>query len=179
MINIWGIRGIKMTKFSKEFKESLVLKVLGGAKQSIRSVATEAKVGVSSLHQWVQDVKISGGIPAESVNKRSCDWSPAEKFNAVVESLSLKNEEINHYCRGKGIYSSQLAQWKLDFMSDKEITPSSKQVASELKTLRAQNKQLQRELHRKEKALAEASALLLLKKKADLIWEAAEDDLSQ
>src|SRR6185312_9706168 len=105
-----------------------------------------------SLHKWVQNAKISGGIlgaaTTESVNKRLADWSQAEKFNAVVESLSLKAEEMNHYCRQKGIYSSQLAQWKLDFMSD-EVTPSSKQVASELKTLRAQNKQLQRELHRK------------------------------
>lgn len=168
-----------MRGFSKEFKDSLVSKVLSNAKCSIRSVAKEANVGISSLHKWVQDAKDAGNVPknlSEPINKRPCEWSQAEKFNVVAQSLSLKNEELNHYCRQQGIYSSQLAQWKLELMSDREATLTSKQMASELKALRLQNKELQRELHRKEKALAEASALLLLKKKVDLLWEVVEDD---
>lgn len=172
-----------MTKYSKEFKESLVLKILAGPKQSIRAVASEAKVGISSLHGWVQAAKkaapfalLAGNVTA---NKRAVDLSLEEKFHLVTESVSLQNEELNHYCRQKGIFKTQLEQWKLAFMTDKEESTSSKKMAAELKQLRLQNKQLQQELHRKDRALAEAAALLILKKKADLIWPVSEDDLLQ
>jgi len=42
--------------------------------------------------------------------------------------------------------------------------------------MKAKNKKLESELRRKDKALAEASALLILKKKANLIWGESEDD---
>lgn len=169
-----------MTKFSKEFKDSLVSKVLYKPGRSIRSVALEAQVGVSSLHKWVHEAE--GGMTNGPLNqdgqieKRPIDWSMAQKFQAIMGSITLNNEEINHYCRQQGIYKSQLEQWKLDFMSDKEPTRLPKQHANELKMLRDQNKQLTRELNRKEKALAEVAALLVLKKKADAIWPVNEDD---
>lgn len=166
--------------FSKEFKESLIAKVLTEPRRSIRSVAREAQVGISSLHKWVHDSQnLSNGTfatPNPKVNRPE-DWSAKQRFEAVIASETMTNEELNQYCRQQGLYKAQLERWKLDFMTDKASTLS-KQQASELKALRAQNKQLQRELHRKEKALAEVSALLVLKKKADLIWPVTEDDSS-
>lgn len=169
-----------MVKFSRELKESLVAKILNEPKQSIRSVALESGVGISSLHGWVQKAKEGVGskksLMDETIDRCPQEWSSAQRLEAVIESGSLSEEELHHYCRRQGIYKSQLDQWKQDIMSVKEPSDSVKKLTSELKALRDENKQLQRELNRKEKALVEASALLLLKKKADLIWPVNEDD---
>ena len=50
------------------------------------------------------------------------------------------------------------------------------QHAQALKKLQAENRALKKDLLRKDKALAETSALLILKKKADLIWGDFEED---
>lgn len=168
-----------MTKFAKDFKVSLVSKVLSTPSRSVRSIAAEANVGKSTLHKWVYAAKNQHGIKANNLAvdvKRPCDWLAAQRLQAVIESAPLDGEALNRYCRGQGIYKHQLTQWKQTFMSDKESTQLSKQQLNELKVLREQNKQLRRDLLRKEKALAEASALLILKKKADLIWPVSEVD---
>jgi transposase len=167
-----------MTKFSNEFKDALVTKVLGESMRSIRSVAKEAQVGISSLHKWVHEAKAKAGeasIIARHVSESSTSWSSAKKLQAVIETASLTDDAINRYCRQQGLYKNQLEQWKLEFMSERD--QSAKETANELKALRAKNKQLQRELQRKEKALAEASALLLLKKNLDQLWSVDEDNI--
>jgi len=47
--------------------------------------------------------------------------------------------------------------------------------AGQMKALKEENKQLSKELRRKDKALAEAAALLVLKKKVDEYWDLKED----
>jgi transposase-like protein len=170
-----------MAKFSSEFKESLVAKVIVEPKRSIRSVANEAQVGVSSLHKWVHDtIRKTSSTHADSsslIGTSSTNWSLANKLQAVIETASLSDDAKNRYCRQQGLYKNQLDQWKLEFMSKQDR--SAKEMTNELKTLRMQNKQLQRELQRKEKALAEASALLLLKKNLDHLWSVSEDNSAQ
>lgn len=162
-----------MRRYPKEFKEALVNKVVGEPKRSMRSVAAEAQISIASLHKWVH--QNNDYIKTEPI-QRPCDWTAAQKFEVILGGAALDNEALNHYCRQQGLYRSQLEQWKKDFMTDKDITSLSKQQLHELKKLREQNKQLQRELYRKEKALAEVSALLVLKKKADSLWPVHEDE---
>jgi transposase-like protein len=167
-----------MTKFSNEFKDALVEKVIGEPMRSMRSVAKEARVGISSLHKWVHDTKAKAGeanIIARHVSESPTSWSLAKKLKAIIETSSLTDDAINRYCRQQGLYKNQIEQWKLEFMSERDN--SAKETANELKSLRAKNKQLQRELQRKEKALAEASALLLLKKNLDQLWLVDEDNI--
>ena len=57
-----------------------------------------------------------------------------------------------------------------------ESTTKKQDNLSELRALRIENKQLKKEVTRKNSALAEATALLILKKKADLIWGEPEDE---
>ena len=75
----------------------------------------------------------------------------------------------------QGIYAHHLDEWRDDFMTSKKDDLSIKHK-SELKLLKNQIKQLTQELNRKEKALAETAALLVLKKKANLIWGEDEAD---
>ena len=133
-----------MTRFSKEFKDFLVKKLLSGT-HSLRSVATEAEVGISTLHKWAQDAKKLTTTEMANISpgteKRPCEWNAAKRFEAVIESVSLSDEELNRYCRQQGIYKTQLEQWKLDCMSDKESSLSAKKMLNELKVLRSENKQ--------------------------------------
>ena len=92
-----------------------------------------------------------------------------------MATASLDESTLGAYCREQGIYSFQLKTWKEAFMSHNS-TEKKQTESTELRALRAEVKALKKELHRKDKALAETSALLILKKKASLIWGEPGDD---
>lgn len=163
-----------MATYSQEFKESLVSKVLNNPTQSMSEIARQSQISVSTLHTWVQKAK-QRTEPTEST-KDAVSWTPERRFQALLETANLSGDNINQYCRQQGLYKQQLEQWRKEFMSQPSEDKNQKQQLSELKRLREENKQLQRDLRRKEKALAETSALLVLKKKADLIWPVDEED---
>ena len=102
------------------------------------------------------------------------DISLSSRFEHLVATASLDEAAISIYCREKGIYSFQLTQWKEAFMM--KNSTEKQENTEELKALRIENKQLKQEVRRKDTALAEATALLILKKKAALIWGEIGDD---
>ena len=103
----------------------------------------------------------------------STDWTPAQRLLGLQESHGLGEEALNGWCRERGIFAHDLTQWRTDFC-DLSAAASKREESEELRQLRLANMQLQRDLNRKEKALAEAAALLVLQKKYRALW-AAED----
>jgi transposase-like protein len=101
--------------------------------------------------------------------------STEDRFNHLIAVSSLNDTQISAYCRQHGIFKFQLNNWKESFMSTSQ-NHKNRENMSELKLLRAENKKLKQELNRKESALAEAAALLVLQKKTALIWGAKEED---
>lgn len=99
----------------------------------------------------------------------------SEQLNHILATHKLDELSLGKYCRENGIYTHQLTKWREEIMVAPKSVKGNVQQA-ELKKLKEENKKLQKELRRKEKALAEASALLIMKKKADLIWGDNEDD---
>lgn len=97
-------------------------------------------------------------------------WSREHRLEALLETHSLSEEELGKWCRERGLHTHHLKQWRQDLAS--ESSPSD----AEAKALRQENRELKKDLRRKEKALAETSALLVLKKKAAAIWGENEDD---
>lgn len=161
---------------SQELKESLVRKVLENPEKSLSEIARNAHISKSTLYSWVSRAKgtTQHSLPAVHSTTQTVSWSSEQRFQVLMDTSSLSGEELNQYCREKGLYKQQLTQWQHDFMNSSD--DKKKQQAKELQQLRKQNKALQRELRRKEKALAETTALLVLKKKADCIWGGNEDD---
>ncbi len=100
--------------------------------------------------------------------KRPQDWSAEEKFEVVVEAATVPEEELGAFLRRKGLHEAQLNEWRQMVLSGlgKRSSRSAKARTPEARRVR----ELERELARKDKALAEASALLVLKKKAAAIW---------
>jgi hypothetical protein len=98
-------------------------------------------------------------------------WSARDKFAAVLEAAALNETDLAEYCRTKGIYPEQLLQWrKACERANDWDRENSRRLKSEKKADGQRIRQLERELNRKEKALAETAALLVLQKKAQAIW---------
>ena len=79
----------------------------------------------------------------------------------------MSGEALQAWCRESGLFPHHLTDWKAAFCAGIK-TPTSPR---EIRVLKEENELLKRELTRKEKALAEAAALLILQKKCRALWE--------
>ena len=113
---------------------------------------------------------------ATKQKKKSKDkrWSAKDKLRIVMEAEDLSDEELGGFLRREGVHSRQLEQWReAVHAAFGERSPESRRQAQ---ADRKRIQQLECELRRKEKALAEAAALVWLKKKAQEIWGDEDDD---
>jgi transposase len=169
------MKGDDMKKtYAEDFMRSVVSKALSNPNTTTRQIAKEVGIAPSTVYGWVR--KYGGGIKGlKTARSASGDWTLEERFNMLLETANLSQEACSAYCRQRGIYQHQLTQWREAFMQPKIEAKHSQELA-ELKALRAENKALKKELNRKDKALAETSALLILKKKAAFLWGEEEED---
>jgi transposase-like protein len=161
-----------MTRYSPEFKEQVVRKMMPPNNQSVASIHRESGISAPSLYAWKRQFQERGCVvPAKT--SQPDGWDNKAKLAAVIESALMNEAERSIYCRERGLYVEQLDAWKAAFEqvdgAGTGISPA--MLAAERKKTRA----LEKELHRKEKALAEAAALLTLSKKARAIWGTDED----
>jgi len=174
-------------KFSQSFKIQAVKKALGRSDvTSLREVAGSLEVAPSTLHKWIKLSKAqklesfsndeSLGLDQMIKEKRPQDWSQEDKLQLMITCGSLDENEISELCREQGIYPHHLKQWKSDFVGGNQPNNQVKNN-SEIKNLKLENKELKKELNRKDRALAETAALLVLKKKVHSIWGNEEDSL--
>lgn len=169
-------------RFNQSFKIQAVEKALNRSEvTTLNDVASSLGIGCSTLNKWIVkarnqefDIVPPDEISRMTQDKRPQDWTLEERLNMVVACASLSDEKLSEYCREQGVYPHHVKQWKLDFVSGNQ--PKEKVVSpSELKILRQENKTLKKELNRKDKALAETAALLVLQKKVSAIWGNEED----
>lgn len=162
-----------MTILSLEAKEAIVCKALNRGGKSLDTIAIENNIGSSTLSKWMKLKR--EGKPLIREQRGRAGHGHRSPLNHLLESHNLDEHDLNAYCRENGIYQFQLQEWKAKLMQQPEDLepPISKNA---LKALRKENFALKRELRKKDKALAEAAALLILKKKAGLIWGEDEED---
>lgn len=164
-----------MQKISNSAKQAIVEKALSRGERSLDEIAKSHNIGRSTLTKWLSYYRKYGTIVKQNNLKSSNDCSLSDKFQHLIATASLDEAALGVYCREQGIYSFQLTAWKEAFMAQKDTENNPSHLA-ELKALRAENKQLKQEIRRKDSALAEATALLIMKKKAALIWGEPEGD---
>jgi transposase-like protein len=105
--------------------------------------------------------------------------SSEEKFNIVIETASLNEMELGAYCRRKGIFKQMIEAWRETCkQAHTPLAPKAKADRTAIRTQKKEIKRLEMDLRRKEKALAEAAALLILQKKVRSLWEESEDEKS-
>jgi transposase len=162
-----------MSRYSPDFKEQIVRKMMPPNSQSIASISRETGIAQPTLYAWRQHFRSQGYVvPAKPDHPEGWDWKA--KAAAVLKTEAMNEAEKSEYCRQHGLYPEQLEAWQEAF----ETADSNKSTASaaEAQADRKKLRQLEKELRRKDKALAEAAALLVLSKKAQAIWGTKEED---
>ena len=165
--------------YSSRFKARMVQRMAGPEGISARALSREVGVAQATLSRWLlaaSTVAPMGGDrsdkDAESRSTRR--WTFEEKLRAVAAASTLSDAELGAFLRREGLHEAQLAEWRS--LAEAALTSPKKPKRSGPSPEDKKIRSLEKELRRKEKALAEMAALLTLKKKAEAIWGDADDD---
>ena len=163
--------------YSKELKQSIVTKMIPPNNQPLSQIQQETGIPEGTLKKWRADVR-NKGIAAPAGAQQSEQWSTRDKFLIVIGTATLSEIELAEYCRKKGLYVEQVKSWQDNCMQ------ANGGVAQELASLQRREKerekelkQVRKELQRKDAALAETAAILVLRKKAEAIWGYQDEEV--
>lgn len=163
-----------MARYPSERKAAILNKLLPPLNMTVAEVAREEGVSEQTLYNWRTKAKESG-LPVPGRASTTEQWPADAKLAIVIETAPMSESELSQYCREKGLYVEQVKEWKdqclCGFQSSREQAQAAKKQA---KSDRAEIKYLKKDLRRKEKALAETAALLVLRKKLNALL--GEDD---
>jgi transposase len=165
-----------MPTYSTEFKDNIVRKMMPPNSQSVEQICKEVGISRSTLYAWKQQYRSKGYlVPA---NPSTPDqWDTKSKLAAIIQTALMNEAKRAEYCREHSLYPEQLNGWKAVLEStDMTAGVMSKADKAALAADRQKIKQLERDLRRKDRALAETAALLVLSKKAEAIWGIKEED---
>ena len=153
-----------MTKpFSLPYKQKMIERLTGSSAESARRVARETGISQETLSRWLRQAR---NLPDMAMKRpTSKSWSVEEKVRVLSEASRLSGSQLTALLQREGLLLAELEQWRLALGEDKASVATTKRI-----------RKLERELARKEKALAEAAALLVLKKKVGHLWEDEGDD---
>jgi len=164
-----------MRKYSTAFKSKMVRQMSGPAALSAAALAEETGLSQPTLSRWLREAggdKVATMKPKKK--RRPGDRSAEERLALLVEADTLCDEDLGAFLRREGLHQAHLDEWRALALKALGDAPRRKPKPS----LEArQVRELTKELHRKEKALAETAALLVLKKKAQAIWGGGDDDM--
>lgn len=167
---------MQLKRYSEKFKQRMVQRLVGQRKVSASALSREVGIPQPTLSLWLREagnvrvVNDDDDDEAKPRAKRPDDWTPQEKLAAVMEAAGVADAELGLWLRRQGLKAEHLRQWRELALSGMGARPA-RAGAEERKRV----KQLERELRRKEKALAETAALLVLQGKMEALW-AEEDD---
>ena len=173
----------QVTKYTDAIKASVLSKALAPNAPSVIELAKEFNIPSPTVYSWMHDMKKKTNNKVR-IQKRPKDQSPSSKLQAVMDTAGKTEQEQSAYCRTQGIYYDQIEAWKQQILESLGATATratdkgsnSKEDKAASQKIQDEMKQLKSDLNRKDKALAELTALLVLKKKADLLWGDSEDD---
>ena len=148
-------------------------------RQSVAQISQELGIHQATLYNWRKSWRLQGEVVPASEKDPEC-WTAADKFTVVLESAGFNATELSAYCRERGLFPEQVDRWRqtaqdananavLTMAEQRDLEKRHQQDQKEIK-------QLKQDLRRKEKALAEAAALLIAAKKIQAFWgEDGED----
>jgi len=152
--------------YSAEFKEVAVQKIFSNKNRKLLDIAKEIGVPKGTLYGWVQEYKkYDNNMAMNSTPKRPQDWTPHEKIKACFDYENLAQNQQGEFLRRHGLHSSHLSEWKKLCISALSSRTNDNVSRAELQSAHQKIKELEQDLLRKERALAETTSLLVLKKK--------------
>ncbi|QDV07250.1 Transposase [Planctomycetes bacterium Poly30] len=167
--------GIYVPKYSNGLKARMIQRMTGPEGISANALSRSVGISQSTLSQWVRERSLDGMRDKNSKKARS--RSGAEKLRIVQEAAACSEEELGAYLRREGIHSAQLDEWTgiaeaaaLAGLSPQKRSKGKPSVDADVVD------ELRKDLRRKEKALAEVTAILVLKKRIQEIWGDGDGD---
>ena len=154
-----------MAEYSPAFKSRMLRRLVGPSAVSANALAKEVGVNQPLLSRWLRESRTVEGMSAK---KRK--WTGAEKLRVVIAARGLSEAELGVLLRREGVHTAELAAWQTT--AEAALHEGSPRGPS-LEAQRIQD--LERELRRKDAALAETAALLVLKRKVQAIWGDADE----
>lgn len=151
-------------RFSPEFKEAIVKKLIARGNKTVEQFCEENGVAISTVTRWQSEC---ANVSRMNFKKNKSKLSSENILKIVAETYSLSDEELGLYLRKNGLHSSQIAEWRSGFLislNQPKLNPNKKDE----RDFRIND--LEKNLRKKDAALAEVSALLILQKKANLLW---------
>lgn len=164
-------------QYSMKFTEKMVEKMTGPEARSATSLSKEVGVPQSTLSRWLRKAKL-GPMTSKSQGSgggRRKRWTSEEKLRVVLEAAKLDERRLGAFLRREGVHESELERFREEVEEAAqrgfEASRPRRGLSSEQKRIR----QLEKELKRKEKALAEAAALLVLRGKVQAFLSEDEE----
>lgn len=163
-----------MAEYSHRFRMKMVRRMVGPNACSASALAAETGLSQPTLSRWLRDANTVSAMsestpsatPPEPPPKRPEDWTAEEKLEAVTAARGLQGEALGAFLRQRGLHASDLDAWRQTALASLTSTGPSRRSTADSKRIR----QLETELNRKEKALAETAALLVLQGKVRALW---------
>ena len=150
-------------QYSDVFKSRMVGRLVGPSARSASALAAEVGVSQATLSRWLLAARSVNGMTQPAHKK----WTGPEKLRVVREAHGLSGSALGALLRREGLHDAQLTAWRA--AAEAALAePARGRAAPSVEAKRIQ--ELERELRRKDQALAETAALLVLKKKLDAIW---------
>jgi transposase-like protein len=175
-------------QYSEAFRSRMVARMVGPRAVSANALSQEAGVSQGSLSRWLREVGSVEGMTQSSgkTRKGKKTWTGAEKLRVLTEAMGLSESDLGALLRREGLHETQLAEWRQaaeaalgETTRGRAPKPSGEAAREAMHVAMhaaAHIKELEREIRRKDKALAETAALLVLKKKVQEIWGNASED---
>jgi transposase len=156
-----------MARYGQKFKERVVARLLPPESSPVDAVSQAVGISAATLERWRAE------ILAKASGDATRPWTPASRLEAVIATAAMDHATRSAWCREHGVYPTELETWKRDAIGG--LGELRGEDSAALKRERRRSKELERELHRKDKALAETAALLVLSKKLAAIFHEGED----
>jgi transposase-like protein len=160
-----------MARYEQSYKNSIVKKILLPDGPGISTISEETGISMPTLYSWVR--KLRQDVEMEAQGNNPNDRSIIEKQDILLEAAGIPPEGLGAFLRERGIHEEHLKLWRNEIRA--MLKKNSSDMRHELGEAKKKNQELERELKRKEKALAELSTLLVIKKKWDHILNPKED----
>jgi transposase-like protein len=162
-------------EYRDAFKAAMVRRMTGPGATSARELARETGVHATTLSHWKRQAgKLADMSKKDSEDRggRPDERTADEKLQLVLEASLLTDEELGEFLRRNGLHEADLERWREDALAGLSDRRQERRHEGDSKRIR----ELEREIRRKDKALAEAAALLVLQKKVQAIWGGGDDD---
>jgi transposase len=157
-----------MARYGQQFKDAVVARLLPPESSPLEAVSQKVGISVATLERWR-----AAALASNDGNGSPRRWTPTARLEAVIATAAMDEAARSAWCREHGLYPTDWDRWKQDALSG--LGDPRDEGAAEAQQERRRIKELERDLSRKDKALAETAALLVLSKKLAVIFRDGED----